>query len=218
MEQRVSQIGEKIKAPNEQMLTVVDAIRKAMRNNRQITFQYYMYDARRERAEWRVAKHAGKEYRVSPYATIWNNERYYLIGYSERHGGLATFRIDRLGLPEMTAWNRKPAPENFRIQDYTEKVFSMYQGPEKKVTLQCVNGILDQVIDKFGEEIMIRRIRENVFEVTVSVNVSTTFFSWVFAFPGEMTITGPETVIKQYTDYLEIVLDDVLSEGLKANG
>ena len=47
-------------------------------------------------------KHRGNEYFVgevytnSPYDCLWNDDKYYLIGYSEKHQGLVTFRIDRI--------------------------------------------------------------------------------------------------------------------------
>ena len=103
----------------------------------------------------------------------------------------------------------------FNIRDYTDKVFWMYDGPEEKVTLLCKTEILDQVIDRFGEDVELTTAKTKTkghFTVTVPVRLSTTFYAWVFQFVGKMSILAPEHVRESYTGYLEEALDDVMGE------
>ena len=86
----------------------------------------------------------------------------------------------------------------------------MYGGPEEEVTLLCKREILDQVIDRFGDGIEIREMRNQHFRVTVPVNLSTTFYAWVFQFVGKMRIVAPEYVREKYARYLEEALDETL--------
>lgn len=44
----------------------------------------------------------GEWYENSPYAMLWNDDRYYLLGYSEKHNKVVTFRIDRMCVPQHT--------------------------------------------------------------------------------------------------------------------
>ena len=148
---------------------------------------------------------------VSPYATVWNNDRYYLVGWSDKRQKVAVFRIDRMKVPKQLTKRRVPAPECFDVRDYTDKVFRMYGGPEEKVTLRCKTEILDQVIDRFGDGVEIRPGR-NHFTVTVPVSLSTTFYAWVFQSVGKMNVVAPEYVREAYAGYLEEALDEVLGE------
>lgn len=199
-------VEDQVKAPNENILYIVQAIREAIRKDRKIQFEHYRYNARMER----IPKHDGYLYTVSPYAMIWKKDRYYLIGWSEKHGRIAHFRIDRMGMPEITEEPRIPAPEGLKPEDRSSKIFSMFDGPEETVKLRCVPELLDQVIDQFGEKIRITRITPNHLDILVTVRLSPTFYSWLFQYAGEMTVIGPYHVCGQYAEKLETALDDVL--------
>ena len=204
-------ISERIKAKNKKMIFTVQAIRKAIKSDKKIVFKYYQYNIQKEQ----VPKHEGtpeEDYVVSPYATVWNNDRYYLVGYSDKLKKVATFRIDRMDTPRQIQRRRVSAPDDFNVQDYTDKVFWMYDGNEEEVTLRCKRKLMDQVIDKFGEGIEIKNVRRDTFDITVPVDISGTFYAWVTQFVGEMTITAPNHVRQAYADYLTEAIDDVLGE------
>ena len=192
------------------MIYAVQEIRRAIDRNKKIRFRYLEYNTEKEQ----VVKHKGTEeewYVVSPYATVWNDDRYYLVGWSDRREKVVVFRIDRMEVPKQLPNRRVPEPEGFDIRDYTDKVFRMYGGQEEKVTLRCSMEILDQVIDRFGDGIEIKPGKKH-FTVTVPVSLSTTFYAWVFQYVGKMSIISPEYVREAYAGYLEEALDDVLGE------
>ena len=203
-------VSEHVKAKNKNMIYAVQEIRRAIDRNKKIRFRYLEYNTEKQQ----VRKHEGTDeewYVVSPYATVWNDERYYLVGWSDKRDQINIYRIDRMEVPKLLPNKRVPAPEGFDIRDYTDKVFRMYGGPEEKVTLRCSMEILDQVIDRFGDGIDIRAGKKH-FTVTVPVSLSTTFYAWVFQYVGKMSILSPEHVRESYAGYLEEALDDVLGE------
>ena len=204
-------VSEHVKAKNKNMIYSVQAIRRAIERDKKITFRYLQFNADKEQ----VPKHAGtaeEQYVVSPYATVWNDDRYYLVGWSDKRNKVAVYRIDRMEVPKQLTKKRVPKPLNFDIRDYTDKVFRMYGGPEEKVTLRCRMEILDQVIDRFGDEIEIKMGHNDRFTVTVPVSLSTTFYAWVFQYVGKMSIIAPEHVREAYAGYLSEAIDDVLGE------
>ena len=142
------------------------------------------------------------EHVVSPWYTVWNNDRYYLVGWSHKKNDIGVYRIDRIAAPK-TDPNRKreKEPEGFNIREYTEQVFGMYTGTKTVVTLRCRHSILDQVIDKFGEEIKLENVTRDTFDITVPVHVAGTFYAWVVTYSGEMTIISPEGVCEAYVRY-----------------
>ena len=209
-------VSENVKAKNEYMIYTVDAIRKAIDRNKKITFRYLQYDEHKVQHP----KHEGKDeewYVISPYATVWNNDRYYLVGWSDRRKMVVTFRIDRIQEAKQLPNKRIPAPEDFDVRDYTDKVFRMYSGPEEEVTLRCKLEIMDQVIDRFGKNFEVKDLevktvkgrKTGSFTITVPVNLSTTFYSWVFTYVGQMKILGPEKVREEYAGYLKQAMDEM---------
>ena len=202
-------VSEHVKAPNKQILLGVQAIRRAIDRDRKITFKYMQYNT----DKIQFPRHAGtpeEDYSVSPYATIWNNDRYYLVGFSDKRNEVNTFRIDRMTNVKLIQKKRDPEPEDFNIQDYTDKVFWMYDGNEEEVTLRCKRHLMDQMIDKFGEGVNVSNVRRETFDITVPVHISGTFYAWVTQFIGEMTITGPGHVRDAYAEFLQEGIDDVL--------
>ncbi len=204
-------VSEHVKAKNVNMIYTVQEIRRAIERNKKIRFQYLEFNLEKKQ----VPKHQGtpeEEYVVSPYATVWNDDRYYLVGWSDKREKVTVFRIDRMMVPKQMPNKRVPPPEKFDIRDYTDKVFRMYGGPEEKVTLLCSMEILDQVIDRFGGGIELKQAKGDKFLLTVPVSLSTTFYAWVFQFVGKMSILAPEHVRETYAGYLQEAIDEALGE------
>lgn len=178
-----------IKPENELIYYSVDAIQIAIQQKRQITFQYFEYTAQKKK----VLKHNGYRYRFSPYALIWNRDFYYVVGWSEKHGKLAQFRVDRMTAVKTTI---RPTVQmaDFDPAEYVRKVFGMYSDDCRTVELLCDNCVMHNVIDRFGESVETRTVDEQHFCATVEVAPSPPFFSWIFTFGGKVQILGPQTI------------------------
>ena len=199
-------VEDQVKAPNEHILYIVQTIREAIKKDKMIQFEHYQYNSRLER----IPKLDGYQYIVSPYAMIWKKDKYYLIGWSEKHGRIAHFRIDRMGMPDITEVQCKPAPEDLKLEDRSDKIFSMFDGPEETVKLRCRPELLDQVIDQFGEKIKVLKTTKTYMEIRVTVHLSPTFYGWLFQYVGQMTVIAPEYVCEQYAEKMQDGMDDVL--------
>ncbi len=196
----------RLKAPNEQILYIVQAIRSAIESDRRIVFKHDEYDMKMQLRP----KHNGYEYEVSPYATIWQGDRYYLVGWSEKHNDIARFRIDRMELPKLSRKKRRPMPENLKLEDHEDKIFSMFDGPEETVVLRCRPHLVNQIVDRFGTKAEVLRRDSKSLEVRVTVHLSPTFYGWLFQYVGEMTVVGPEYVCQKYAEKMQLGLDEVL--------
>ena len=163
----------RIKPENENIYYVIDAIFLSIQTERKIMFQYFRYDAQRER----VPRHGGEPYVFSPYAMLYNEDRYYVLGYYEYFNKITTFRVDRMGIPEIMNEPSHPRPENFDPIDYTVNVFSMYDGDLETVELLCENSVMDPIVDRFGEDIDTEIADSEHFISRVQVSVSQTFFA-----------------------------------------
>ena len=82
---------------------MIDAIFRAIQAEQKISFQYFRFDANRER----VPRHDGEPFVLSPYAMLYNEDKYYVLGYYRLFGKITTFRVDRRYWPIQPTRNRK---------------------------------------------------------------------------------------------------------------
>ena len=112
-------LSSRVKPDNEQVYYIIDAIQTAILEKRQIQFQYYEYTPEKKR----VLKHGGYLYKLDPYALEWQNDHYYLIGFSHKHQRMAHFRVDRLSGIKILPSGFTP-DEDFDVAGYTNKIVS----------------------------------------------------------------------------------------------
>ena len=79
---------------------------------------------------------------------VWNEDHYYAIGYSEKHRKLGTFRVDRMKEVEILSADAAAKPADFNLPEFTRRVFDMYDGETKKVTLVCKNDLMNYIVDR----------------------------------------------------------------------
>ena len=150
----------------------------------------------------KVYKHGRRVYELSPWAFVWNNDSYYIIGHSETHGKTKKFRVDRIAAAKLTELSAVPVPEDFDLAAYMKSVFQMYDGPMFDVTLKCENALMNTIIDRFGEDVQTDIADSEHFYAKVKVSASKTFYGWVFASDGAIEIVAPNEAVSAYRDML----------------
>lgn len=125
----------------------------------------------------KVYRKDGKRYVVNPLVVVWNKDNYYLACYYDKHDDIFTYRIDRMEEAKEEAAERVYRKEfdEFDIEQYRQRVFSMFGGEEQKVDLQFDSEMLDDVFDKFGEEVNIVKVDDATYQLKVPIQVSKTF-------------------------------------------
>ncbi|MPN08417.1 hypothetical protein SDC9_155699 [bioreactor metagenome] len=74
----------------------------------------------------------------------------------------------------------------------------MYGGSTEDCVLQFDNSLIGVIYDKFGENTKMKRLNNDVCAATVKVQVSPTFWGWLFQFPEKMKISSPENLVEEY--------------------
>lgn len=193
----------RIKQENERIYFNIEAVNQAINEKKKIAFQYFQYDVRKEQK----LKHNGESYKFSPYALVWNGDYYYMVGLSEKHDGIGTFRIDRLAkTPQILDEDAIPMPENFDIAEFANGMLRMYNSERCDVELVCDNSVMDAIIDKFGIEAKTYAYDMTSFKLEVNVAVNHVFFGWVFGFGGLVKIKSPENIRQQYIEMVQKTL------------
>ena len=186
----------RVKTMNESIYYNVDRIHEAIAQNSQITFRYF---------DWGVDKqrhYRDRKYQASPYALCWDNENYYLIAHSERHG-LTHYRVDKMDAIRQTGTKRytDDAVRKLDLSQYGKNVFSMYSGDARAVKLRFENALSGVVLDRFGRESMLIPDGENHFLFTTEITLSPVFFGWLFEFGSRVKILYPESVAQEFAEF-----------------
>lgn len=100
-------------------------------------------------------------------------------------------KINKLNIEDK---ERISLPDDFDLSEYVESMFLMYGEQKKNVTLRCNYSVIGKVIDRFGNDIVINPVSDDEFEITETVAVGSTFFSWLFNYAGKIKIVAPEEV------------------------
>ncbi len=193
----------KVKTSNDAIYYAVDTLHTAIHKQKTVIFKYIEYTPQKKK----TYKHGGRIYTLSPYDMVWCNDAYYVFGFSESHGKVVKFRVDRMYRPVLSESAYHLKPEGYDISDYCRQVFSMYDGASCTVELKCKNSLMDAVVDRFGEQVRTSIFDSCHFVVSVEVSVSPTFYAWVFTYGGQIEILSPEPVKCEYAAMLHAALN-----------
>jgi len=186
--------SDQAKPGNETAYITADKLLKAINARKRVRFMYYEYGPDKVKNY----KHKRRIYEFSPWRFLWNNDSYYIAGYSENHGKAIKFRVDRIAAAEPTKLDAVPMPEDFDLAAFVRSVFSMYDGPPLDVTLRCENALMKTIVDRFGEDVHTEIAGPGHFHAKVTVLASKTFYGWIFGMDGAISITAPAEAVKEY--------------------
>jgi predicted DNA-binding transcriptional regulator YafY len=193
----------RVKTMNESIYYNVDVIYAAIDGNKAISFQYYGWNAERQR----VFRRNGQRYEVSPWAMLWSDENYYMVAYDAQAQAIKHFRVDKMSGIALTGTARLGAAEfeRFDMAAYSDSHFGMFSGDVCQVRLGFENQLAGAVIDRFGTDVSLVPLDEEHFSVTVSVAVNVQFFGWLCGFGDKVRILSPDAVALEMHQHLTAI-------------
>lgn len=201
--QRQVYIADRIKAGNEDIYRSVDTLSEAINEKKKVSFRYFEYDVDKKRK----FRNGGNEYIVSPYSLTVSDENYYLISHYPKHEDLTHFRVDRMSDIKITDEACENVEnvmgEGFSVGEYSRKLFSMYSGESSRVEILCENKVMNSVIDRFGKDVFVLKVDDEHFKAMVNVDLSPTFFAWIFTFGGKMKIAAPLEAKEKFNEVIK---------------
>lgn len=190
-------VENRAKTFNENIYYTINQINEAIFNKKMITFQYFSYDTGRKKQ----LRHGGEVYKVSPYYLLWKNDNYYLICHSPKRDKIVNFRADRM--TRVTAVDEKRAELSIDQQEIAKSLrqtFDMYTGTPENVTFEIDRSLIDVMVDRFGEKIILTQFAEDTFRFNAEVQISPTFWGWLFTFGKNARVCSPKWVVDMARD------------------
>ncbi len=137
---------------------------------------------------------------VTPYQMLLHNQRYYLMAYSEYWGNMVFHRLDRITNMRLTEEKATPLSTVSGYEnglDYKKLASSMpymYSDKPERITFLADAGIVDQIVDWFGNEVRFAKCPdEEKVEATVTASPNA-MVHWAMQYIDYVEVTAPESI------------------------
>ena len=209
-------LTDRVRTNNAEVISNIAVINEAMSKKingekhipEKISFKYLKHSISDVKNQ--VERRHGEKYIVNPFALLINDGNYYLLAFDEKKSKFIHYRIDRMKSVERIGAAREGEKEfkQIDLKNYTQRVFSMYGGVEKRVTLRFINLLLDTAIDRFGKkDVQYFKSDEKHFTVSAKVEVSNQFFGWLLGFGKGVKVISPPEVKEEFAAYIDKIRD-----------
>lgn len=189
---------------NETILYAVDTIESALAAHQKVSFLYFDLDEHCRR----IYRKGKNRYLVEPISLVLMDDRYYLLARSQDREGNSIYRIDKMEQvqPEAEAVSSEALREQTSVANYTGQTVRMFAGKPAEVVLRFSEKAIGAVYDEFGEDTAIERLDDTTCQAKVTVQVSPTFWGWLFQFGEWIDVIAPEQIVAQYAERVQAIM------------
>ena len=190
-------VDDRNKTDNYELFYTIETIDRAIEMDKQVLYQYNKYGIDKK-------MHKSSRQCVSPYLMILNNQRYYLMGFSDKWQHMTFHRLDNMSNIEITDYDRRritdvPGYEDgIDVKKLSSALPYMYTDAPKQIVMRADTGIIDQIIDWFGRDVVISKIPDDPDKVKVVVTASPNAMEhWALQYIRFVEVLSPESLRKQ---------------------
>lgn len=196
-------IDNRVKCNNEQIYYTIDTLSEAIENKNQIELDY---EKCRPSKKLSGSKFSIKHYILNPYALIWSSDHYYLIANNPKYDNLMHLRVDRIRKSEIIEGSVQrhfsevcDYKDYFDVADYSKRLFNMFSGELVDIKLLCKNELLEQILDRFGDDAYARENFDDdeTFYLFTKAALSDGLISWIMQFSDSIKVIEPKTLIDE---------------------
>ncbi len=193
------------RSTNDEVYYAINAIHGAMSLKHKLKFHYYTYNERCKE----VLRNKDYYY-VTPLHLVWDNGNYYMIAHivQDEESKVKTYRVDRMKDVRISIRTAdKVSDDDAKFAKSLRGTFSMFGGEEKEVTLAVQPKAFNAIIDKFGKSnVHFFEGKDDFYNVKLTVNISPTFWGWLFGFGNSAKVIAPQEVVDEAKEQLETIM------------
>ena len=204
----VTPVSSAVKNGDPTTKNAIDILLKAIKKNRKVGFQYVYPGADLEKHP----KFDGHTYPVSPYALIWRQDRYFLIGNYGSHKKLSYYRLERIRNIEIldepaadleTLLGKNP---EIRLREFIDRNLNNYSGKTTFIKLRVDEDRAGLIEDTFGVGgVRLEKHDGDKLVVRATVNDGWGLTQWLLQHGDCVEILEPESVRSEVSAELESI-------------
>lgn len=169
----------------------IDRIHEAISSNRIVHFKYGKHNVNKEF----VYHRDGRWYEVEPYALIWQNDFYYLIGKFKPTEEFRHYRLDRMR--EVRVTDQHFRREQVDIKQYIEQSFHMFAGEDQWIKILFHNDLINVVLDRFGIDADIKQMDDDHFLLATKAKISKGLKNWILTWGHQAKVIAPKWLVEE---------------------
>ena len=144
----------------------------AIRSGHPVSLRYGEYRLKQENGAW-TPKLTERENHghltIDPYALMWSNGYYYLVGKEQEKGGMMNLRVDRILSIAPLVQQKFQRDASFDPYAYRDQSPVMYPGTPQVIRLRCHTAMVNTILDFFGTQAHFSRPINDRTEVTLNI-------------------------------------------------
>ena len=187
------------KTQNKEVIKNLEDISESILNGNKISFEYWKYHLTDK-----LEKQIVSTPTVSPYAIVYKKQEFYLLAVKDGQNEFYHYRIDRIKNVKIIKSSEVPHKSKKEIKDFALSTVESFGGETAQITAICGNELLDEVVERFGKDIALKKVNDKQFKI--SLNASLLGFKfWAMRNMDLVTIVKPESLKKELKEVAEKV-------------
>ena len=194
---------------NEDLFLNIEIIAEAIAKKRKIECNYLTYDLNKKMVYRKDEEGKIKKYIMSPYQMVAANGRYYALCETNSHDGISHIRRDRIKNASIlnTKIEDNPLVKDYSVPKHMVEHLYMMSGESEVVTFDFKIHILKDVIDWFGNDIVLKKGKdEDTITATAKVNEYAMRF-WAMQYGEYVVVKSPKRIVDDIKEQLKDMLD-----------
>ncbi len=190
-------LGTPWRSANQETFLSVEVLEEAVLRHCQVQFQYMEYGM-----DKRLRPRRERPYRVSPYGLCFTNGNYYLLCRYQGAEDISHYRVDRIQSPVLLEDQAvEPLPPGLDLARYVRERVYPFPGETVRAVLHCEEGMLSDVLDRFGMEAQLRDNGDRTFDAVVFTGAAGLKF-WALQYVEGCQVVEPDWLRREVGDTL----------------
>lgn len=183
---------------NVEVIKNIEDISNSIMNKNKITFEYWKFCIVGDK----IQKELVSEPVVSPYAIVYDKQQFYMLGIKEGNTEFFHYRLDRIkNLKELQEKITIHKSEK-DIEKYANASVEVFSGQEEEIEADCHEYLLEEVIEKFGENATMKPIDSHHFSIKLKADLLG-FRLWAMRNIDLVTVKKPESLVKKIQEVIK---------------
>ena len=199
---------------NKQLFYTIEILDEAISRGRQVEFTYLEYGTDKLQHKRCRSDGSVRIYRINPYQMVAREGWYYLICNNDRYETVANYRIDRIADIRMLDTPVKPfeALEGTRnsgldLARYMAENVYMYSGENVTATFRIRRGMVSDVIDLFGLDVVFLNETETTVDVRIRQISEGSVLQFAKRYAPDVIALSPKRLVNQLREDLRTAED-----------